>query len=121
MRMAMNRSITAALLTITLTLGCGGVAVAAECLTQKSYSCSANACQTYQTLTKISFDDVKGTVNRCDKKGCDTLTLTKSFSGVMDTYSRSGYSLRVNTMNNEFVEMTSLLTNIFLSYGVCKK
>jgi hypothetical protein len=117
----MNRSLTSALLAITLTLGCGDVAVAAECLTQKSYSCSANGCQTYRTPTKISFDDVKATVNRCDNKGCDTLALTKSFSGVMDTYSRSGYSLRVNTMNNEFVEMSSLLTNIFLSYGVCKK
>lgn len=117
----MTRTLTAALFVSAVTLGCSGVAVASECLTQKSYSCSANGCKTYETPTKISFDNVKGSVTRCDKKSCDTLTLTKSFSGVMDTYSQSGYSLRVNTMNNEFVEMSSLLTNIFLSYGVCTK
>lgn len=104
------------------TFGQAAAANSLECVVTKKFSCSSEQCNEVLPTIRNSIDLTAKTYARCDTKGCDTYPAVISVSGVMTTIDLPGRGTfaRLTASNNSFVEVTALLTNVLVSYGVCR-
>ena len=89
--------------------------------TIKSY-CSAGVCKPTAATTWAKVDQPKGSYSRCDKAGCDAYSAKFSPSGVFQTVEVPGRAMLARLgPNGEFVEIATLGTDVYVSYGKCRE
>ncbi|MGD9729774.1 MAG: hypothetical protein AB7G68_06625 [Nitrospiraceae bacterium] len=92
-----------------------------RCLPTSKFVCSPERCQPNYPNVTVLLDFLTKTYQRCDEKGsCDTHHLSHSNSGIY-TFASPGAGAFIKIVNDgrSFMEVASLGTDTFISYGEC--
>ena len=96
------------------------------CIPVKKFHCNASSCQNSEpkVFNLISGSRENPIISRCDTKGCDNYESILDDSGEyknIQSLEPKGFFFKIsyNTIDQKFVETTSLGLDTFISYGYC--
>lgn len=93
------------------------------CQPDKKFTCDAEeGCRPSALGTFYRVNASNAVYERCDRRGCDSYRAQVTRSGTMEIYELVGRGafLKLQTLDNSFVESVSLTTVVILSFGSCR-
>lgn len=103
----------------------GASSVGAEewyCSPTVKFYCERKGCKNIQPTVWVTLDFSTQSYGRCDKQGCDQYSMTSSVSGIyILAVAQGGTILKMMNDGSEFVEVVSLGTTTYISFGSCER
>ena len=93
-----------------------------RCDASTKFQCSVNGCSEIRPTVWVNLDFPARRLERCDAKGCDRYEMVHSISGLYTTITLVGHPgtfLKAVNDGSQFVEVASILTRVFTSFGRC--
>ena len=93
-----------------------------RCDITKKFACNPGGCRETKGTIWNLVDFKAQRFSRCDKKGCDHYTISRSESGIYVNITVPDRAMfaKMSRDGSEYVEVVSLGTNVLVSYGSCK-
>lgn len=95
-----------------------------DCPIDKQYVCSYDSCNPIKpsVTIKIRIADSHAEYSRCDKQGCDNYEAQVTRSGIFTYLSPIEKNATIKLdQDMSFVEINSLLLNVYVAYGKCRQ
>lgn len=107
-----------------LVFSLGATAETYRCDISEKHVCDqGSGCQSVPSTIWNTVDTTRRTFSRCDRNGCDTYAATFTTSGLFTVIDVTGRGLiaKMAVDGSLFVEITTLGTQAFVSFGQCQK
>ena len=111
------------LLAIGIFAGSAAYAASERCELTKKFVCSPAGCETVEPTIFNLLDFATRQFSRCDDAGCDHYPMTSSVSGIyinIDVPGRGTFA-KLSIDRSEYLEVATLATIVFVSFGSCVK
>lgn len=90
------------------------------CRSEKLKICSEKNCEDKPSKTSIILDTEKSTYQRCDDS-CDLYSAKMKRSGAfLSSSPEIGTFIKINQIDNSFIDVASISSIILVNYGVCR-
>lgn len=93
-----------------------------RCEPTAKFQCSIKGCEPITPTVWVNLDFPARRYERCDSKGCDAYQMEYFSAGIFTMISplrTSGTFLKAVNDGREFVEVASLTTSVYTSFGQC--
>jgi hypothetical protein len=116
-----NQLLVLGSLSIILTLiSNGAYAEVITCKSDKLNVCFEGNCEDRNAITTFMLDTKQNNYQRCDTT-CDTYNIKAMRSGIFLVASPTiGTFIKINELNKSFVDVASMMTEIYVNSGTCK-
>ena len=112
------------ILSLIVALFFSSQASAITCRPDVASACGASGCErTRSSIQSIVIDEANRVVTRCDKTGCDQISVTIEASGAMLKFGAvaNGYLIVVNVLDLSFSEVATQLSAMYVKSGKCSR
>ncbi len=110
------------LLAVGILAGSAAYAASERCEITKKFVCSPAGCKTVEPTIFNLLDFATRQFSRCDDAGCDHYPMTSSVSGIYINIDVPGGTLaKLSIDRSEYLEVATLATIVFVSFGSCVK
>lgn len=112
------------ILSLIVALFFSSQAFAIACHPDVASVCGAIGCErTPSSIQSIVIDEANRVVTRCDKTGCDHISVTAELSGAMLKFGAvaNGYLIVVNALDLSFSEVATQPSAVYVKTAKCKR